>query len=248
MENYEEKYKQALLRAKECHTDGLALHQPVKEVIEHIFPELKEIGDERMWKLIKKYAHSNISDTVLNADHITREQLESWLEKQEEQQLADKNKPKFKAGDWIISNDNSRLLRRIIAVDESGYGYMTDCGYRDHSYYDNNFHLWTIQDTKDGDVLVCEGKISKNKDGQEIGIVKKYVGRIGGCDNCFKTYCFIDWERNFIVDKDMGSSNIHPATKEQRDLLFQKMKEEGYEWNTEKKELKKIESESTRNA
>ena len=33
----------------------------------------------------------------------------------------------------------------------------------------------------------------------------------------------------------------HPASKEQRDLLFQKMKEAGYEWDAEKKELKKIE-------
>ena len=31
-----------------------------------------------------------------------------------------------------------------------------------------------------------------------------------------------------------------PATKEQRDLLFAKMKEAGYEWDAEKKELKKI--------
>ena len=32
----------------------------------------------------------------------------------------------------------------------------------------------------------------------------------------------------------------NPATKEQRDFLFQKMKEEGYEWDPVKKELKKI--------
>lgn len=41
----------------------------------------------------------------------------------------------------------------------------------------------------------------------------------------------------------MGQSDDYftPATKEQRDLLFQKMKEGGYEWDAEKKELKKIE-------
>lgn len=33
---------------------------------------------------------------------------------------------------------------------------------------------------------------------------------------------------------------VHPASKEQRDALFQKMKEEGYEWNVEKKELKRL--------
>ena len=36
-------------------------------------------------------------------------------------------------------------------------------------------------------------------------------------------------------------SGVFPATKEQRDILFQKMKEAGYEWNAEKKELRKIE-------
>ena len=35
--------------------------------------------------------------------------------------------------------------------------------------------------------------------------------------------------------------SLVPATKEQRDLLFQKMKEAGYEWDAEKKEMKKVE-------
>lgn len=35
--------------------------------------------------------------------------------------------------------------------------------------------------------------------------------------------------------------DIHPATKEQRDILFQKMHKAGYEWDAEKKELKEIE-------
>lgn len=38
--------------------------------------------------------------------------------------------------------------------------------------------------------------------------------------------------------------DILPATKEQRDLLFQKMKEAGYMWDTEKKKLKKIDKEN----
>lgn len=35
-------------------------------------------------------------------------------------------------------------------------------------------------------------------------------------------------------------SHVHPATKEQRDLLFAKMREAGYEWDVDKKELRKI--------
>lgn len=38
--------------------------------------------------------------------------------------------------------------------------------------------------------------------------------------------------------------SVYPATKEQRDILFQKMKEEGYEWNAEKKKLIEIEKQS----
>lgn len=76
-------YDEALERTKswvkgeypECFTEA-------QKIAEFIFPELKESEDERMWKLIKKYVHYNISDIALNADHITREQLESWLEKQ----------------------------------------------------------------------------------------------------------------------------------------------------------------------
>ena len=51
-------------------------------------------------------------------------------------------------------------------------------------------------------------------------------------DNCRKN----DWTNS--VD------NVYPATKEQRDLLFQKMKEAEYEWDADKKELKKIEQKS----
>ena len=83
--NYEKAYKEALERARKSHDKSNGFIQ--KEWIETIFPELKESEEERdkrMWKLIKKYAHSNISITVLDADHIIRDQLESWLEKQGE--------------------------------------------------------------------------------------------------------------------------------------------------------------------
>lgn len=38
----------------------------------------------------------------------------------------------------------------------------------------------------------------------------------------------------------VDSMYVHPATKEQRYILFQKMKEAGYEWNAETKTLEKI--------
>ena len=80
-----QRYDEILARAKGANIPYYKedVMSKVKEFVDYLIPELKESenDDERMWKLIKKYAHSNISDMVLNADHITREQLESWLEK-----------------------------------------------------------------------------------------------------------------------------------------------------------------------
>ena len=98
---------------------------------------------------------------------------------------------------------------------------------------EDSIRLWTIQDAKDGDVIVCDSKHGR----QQIGIVKRYVEKYG---MCFVAHCFIDWDGIFRVSEYMGSRNIHPATKEQRDTLFAKMKDEGYEWNAVKKELKRI--------
>ena len=58
-------------------------------------------------------------------------------------------------------------------------------------------------------------------------------------------HCYYDCYRyDFIVQEKLEhwgntwDTQLKPATKEQRDFLFQKMKEAGYEWDDEKKELK----------
>ena len=58
-----------------------------------------------------------------------------------------------------------------------------------------------------------------------------------------KWFCETGSECHTLKEEFIKAYNgkIYPATKDQRDLLFQKMKESGYEWNDEKKELKKIE-------
>ena len=77
-----ERYDEALGRAKKWFNP----EEPDSYtcIVESIFPELGEGEDEKMWKLIEKYVHYNISDTVLESDHITRDRLESWIEKQYE--------------------------------------------------------------------------------------------------------------------------------------------------------------------
>ena len=91
-----------------------------------------------------------------------------------------------------------------------------------------NFKLWDISDAKDGDVLV---DVYGN-----IGIFQK------NDDFDWSSYCSLGSNggfRCFAIEHELDRS--HPATKEQRDLLFQKIKEAGYEWSSEHRKLIKME-------
>jgi len=91
---------------------------------------------------------------------------------------------------------------------------------------------WTILDAKNGDILV---------NGSNIFIFHFINGlRVMG-------YCHINIDNGRFCN-DLGKNDCFGhidteftlATKEQRDLLFQKMKEEGFQWDSDTKELKKI--------
>ena len=127
----------------------------------------------------------------------------------------------------------------ILHIDEvvNGYYRTTSRGDGIHNSYDwdidNAARLWTIQEAKDGDVLTVNNYVfiyAHRKQMYPIAIV----------------HCSVDSDGNFYVDDEFAytekGKSIHPATKEQRDLLFQRMEEEGYEWDADKKELKKIET------
>ncbi len=152
----------------------------------------------------------------------------------------DKVEPKFKVGDWVVwDNKISCHIDNIYQGKESLMYTITDDHNMTRSYsvkvFDNNAHLWTIADAKDGDVLYSldsnQPFIYKSRKAYEQAIA----------------YCGINKLRKFFV---CGTKNgiitldkYIPATKEQRDTLFAKMKESGYKWNAEKKELEKIEDE-----
>jgi len=209
--------------------------KPVNEVK----PKFK-VGDTIVEKDPDEYDYETIKDIkdgryiFTNGCYINISEQEGWqLVKTPtiiEQKPTDKVEPKFKVGDWIISSEGT--LRHIVAVDKTGY--ETDKGWLTHDVYEKSFHLWTINDAKDGDVLVA--KIDKEPN-DFIYIFKGYE-RDG-----FSSYCYLDaYINKFHEGMYHNNHNVGvPATQEQRDLLFQKMKEAGYEWDAEKKELKKIE-------
>jgi len=165
--------------------------------------------------------------------------FEKVAEKQDEQNL-NEVKPKFEVGDWVVPNNGEP---RVFRVEERGWPDSIISSSLGNQYVNTftlnkQYHLWTIQDAKDGDVLVTKDRPFLFK---------------GFADECSEhpvAYCGIDTTNAFYIP----TSNSHwtyniclLATKEQRDLLFTKMKEAGYEWDAEKKELKKIEQKSDEN-
>ena len=91
---------------------------------------------------------------------------------------------------------------------------------------------WSIQDAKDGDVISYE-------DGWTC--IFKCIHGIW-----YSSYCFITVDGEFNTgyeEHDVDTTidgNVHISTKEQRSLLFQKIKEAGYKWNAETKTLEKL--------
>lgn len=141
--------------------------------------------------------------------------------------------PKFKVGDWVI--DKQGIIHQIANVLENvtnhTYGYDIVGG----GYFNDNtegLRLWTLADAKDGDVI---------SNGEMIVIFKKFE------EPSYKqhivAYIGLDTSNDIQITDDTWNFDIDkakPATKEQCDLLFTKMKEVWYEWDAEKKELTKM--------
>lgn len=161
----------------------------------------------------------------------------------------DKVESKFKVGDWITNGD---YTWKIISVDNFDYALQNQWGeYAEDTivYVNDVFHLWTLQDAKDGDVLSIAWHEGNNS-WEKIIIFKKYHNKgvkglisspcVEGYGDTFKNGKLVLHEEVPYYSKTWTSS-LHPATKEQCDLLFTKMKEAGYKWDAEKKELIKEE-------
>ena len=157
---------------------------------------------------------------------------EKWLEKQGKQNSVNKVIPKFNVGDWIIFYGDTLRISEIV---EGCYRTVSTTGL--HNSYnwnlDNTARLWTIADAKNGDVLVDNERpfIFKGfSDNEHPGNPVAYGGI-----NVFDQFSHSNWDNRWTSNKD----GVKPATQKERELLFQKMKEAGYEWNENTKELKR---------
>lgn len=223
--DYEKKYKEALSWIKDVYP---TFEGATKKDAEHFFPELRESEDEKIRKeIISALKFANVKGVY--DKHI------AWLEKQGKQNPTNKVESKFHEGDWVVHTATGivhQIKHPIENVTNKTYGYdLIDGGYIS-SDDEVNYHLWTITDAKDGDVL---------SDGTTIFIFKELLS-----DGSVMSYCDYDTDSGesdafYPLSMNLMCSKINPATKEQRGLLLQKMHDEGYEWNAEKRELKKIE-------
>ena len=145
-----------------------------------------------------------------------------------EQKSADKIEPKFKVGDWVVNKFGDSY--HIDSLDKKNYQISDRKG--NYNYFpisqQDKMHLWTIQDAKDGDVLATS-----------TGVF------IYNNTSIIQAYCYYSNERNRFIVEDRGHhcpwdmQEVTPATKEQCDALMKAMNDAGYEWDAEKKELKK---------
>lgn len=151
--------------------------------------------------------------------------------------FAPKIEPKFKVGKWYQCAKD--FFGKGVTFDKNTAYYCAKEGCLQNEYgchiaivkdlYDN-FKLWTIQDAKDGDVLTNGELILIFKQFEEPTYRQHIIAYVG-----------LDTNGNIQITDDtwnLGIDKAKPATKEQRELLFKKMNEAGYEWNADKKELK----------
>ena len=255
--DYKQKYIDALERARKF--SEKPMQEDSADIVEYIFPELKESEDERIKRVIRGWIYTRPASFFDNG--ISKEEILAWLEKQGvqknthkreiddaylqgicdakheieiqgEQKPADKVEPKFHEGDWVVYNND---ICQIVKREEGCNKLVTVFGIEKELVNERNLstaRLWTIDDAKEGDVLVDEDNNIGLYSGEKDDLYWHSCIYLG-CDGYIRG--------GFRIGGYHTHKNTKPATEEQRDMLFHKMKETGYEWDAEKKELKKIE-------
>ena len=152
-----------------------------------------------------------------------------------EQESDFKLKPKFQEGDWIVNNNCGGVYQVTEIRDNEYCLWPLDTeimGYLRTIDVDNEYHLWTTQDAKDGDILSDGTMIVIFKCIKEPAYSEHIVAYVG-----------LDTFGNIQITDgtwEFGKDKIYPATKEQCDLLFKKMKEVGCKFNDETKKLETL--------
>ena len=144
----------------------------------------------------------------------------------------------FKVGDWVVRTNGENFCNSNKFAQIQSIPLYEEMCYLDTGkwLYPSELRLWTINDAEPGDVLVCPkyaGDVMPN-----IFIFKDID--INNDVLCYCSFLKVFATGGYIASADPINTDFYPANKEQYNLLFKKMKESGYKWNTDKKELKKL--------
>lgn len=141
--------------------------------------------------------------------------------------------PKFNVGDWVFATNDGEGPWLITAITDNYYT-LQDTQENETSVaqitIDNKYHLWSLKDAKPGDVLISE-------DDKRPFIFKKFLGYAPSA------YCGIDTTDSIYIsdeDRPWTRDTVRPATYEERQLLFNKLEEKNYKWDTDTLTLSKI--------
>lgn len=252
MPYYKKELEEIKRRIKEVATGTADVNYcSAKEIAEYIDPTLKRSEDEVMYEKLMHALDALVS--YIDADAITAdaqkpiligeiESIRNWLAKKN--LTAATFKPRFKVGDWIT---NGLYTYRINDIDTYNNVYVAENKYGEScnlvfSYYDQNFHHWSIKDARDGDIVTSKYKLNGKR---WVGIFARLTE---GSDDKFDTHCFISgMEHHFITDANLCSEHTvedtEPASFNMREVLFRKMADGGFAWDNEAKKLVKIHNE-----
>jgi len=177
--------------------------------------------------LIKNGSTYSLSSVLgFECDYIELSELDNlMLEKQGEQKLTDKVEPKFHEGEWITNGNYTWKIVGIKPLDyilQSQDGNVVDDTI---SHVNEQFHSFTIEDAKDGDVLAA----------QECYVIFKEIDGLN--IKCYCTYHYMGFNPSFRINTLQNKTAFHPATKEQRDALKKAITKAGYRWDEDKKEF-----------
>ena len=172
-----------------------------------------------------------------NKVHIKREgksAFEAINEKPVDKDI--KIEPRFHKGEWVVNSSGE--IAYIAEVKSDYYGtlryYLEWVNGRKSDptpgFIDNDFHLWNIEeDARDGDVLTSHEcyVVFKEIDGLNIKCYFTYHLNVGSIPA-------------FYVDTLQNKTAFCPVSKEECKILFKKINEFGYKWDSENKKLIKI--------
>lgn len=184
--------------------------------------------------MTERYANGNdLRDFYDNVKVKCKEAVDydkTWLEKTSKQESTDEPEQEFKVGDWITSARGTAHIIGIGVTDSEFLLEYTDGDQESLSieYINSIYVKWTIQKAWDGDVLISAYNHPFIYNGNNNS---SYVG----------SYCGIETTGGFKISTEecywTENINIHPATKEQQDYLFKKMREAGYMWDGHTKKV-----------